>query len=668
MKKIILFLSFIACILTMQAQTEVASTAGGLETALKAKVSDLTTVTNLKITGTIDQRDFEWLKTAMANSEQLINLTTLNLSGASIAAYENHEANAIPLNGLNGSDYAGWKLTSLTLPDNLTKIGERGLQNLEKLESIVIPEGVTEIGQGAFIGSYSLTNIKLPSGLKIIPKDFLNNQKGSATAGILETIEIPKTVESIGDYAFAFNNLYSIDIPASVKVIGSNILQGNPNLTAVNFAENNKLETIAAQTFYGLSLTFENSDFLTNVKEINGGAFYGSTFTTLKPPVNATYKPDASQTLFPFGNNTTIKNLDLTEFTEIPANIFRGQNNTNNGATIGRITFSESLTEIAGIAFGYVKINEQTELIFPSSLVTLGNSSFRELKGTITTLDLSQTQITTLPTGPFALAENVTTFKLPASLTSIAKQNNASSTLRLFNIPNLTDLYVANAEPIKLDGTYDQYFGTVPASQIKLHVPAGSEAKYKAANVWKELTIVTDKAEQTVADFADAIAREGDGITFPAKTDQGLDITYTAEEGKTGVATLSGNKLTVVGVGEIKITAKAEGNDQYLPFEKTITIGTSISYSWLEEVAIAVEGDNAFVAGPAEAVAKFTKFYVDGVEVTLTEGVADISEKSGTIELKATTNTGDIVKLKIQKTAASASAVRQNKGPLTGGK
>lgn len=71
-------------------------------------------------------------------------------------------------------------------------------------------------------------------------------------------------------------------------------------------------------------------------------------------------------------------------------------------------------------------------------------------------------------------------------------------------------------------------------------------------------------------------------------------------------------------------------------------------FDWLEVPAIVVDNQEARVVGPNAS--EFTKFYVNGGEVTLTAGKADLSGFTGTTSLKATTDSGDqIIRLTITK-------------------
>lgn len=58
-------------------------------------------------------------------------------------------------------------LTNVSLPDGLTEIGACAFADCTDLASIVIPESVTEIGFDAFYGCTSLTSVTLPKDVTI---------------------------------------------------------------------------------------------------------------------------------------------------------------------------------------------------------------------------------------------------------------------------------------------------------------------------------------------------------------------------------------------------------------------------------------------------------------------------------------------------------------------
>ncbi len=169
------------------------------------------------------------------------------------------------------------KLTSITIPNSVTAIGDQAFCFCNGLTSITIPNSVATIGNYAFWGCTGLTSITVDSGN---PKyDSRNNcnaiiQTTSNTLliGCQNTI-IPNSVTAIGDLAFSdCNGLTSIIIPNSVMTIGRNAFSCCTGLTSITIG--NSVTAIEDQAFWGCSgltsITIPNS-----VTAIKGQAFCG---------------------------------------------------------------------------------------------------------------------------------------------------------------------------------------------------------------------------------------------------------------------------------------------------------------------------------------------------------------------------------------------------------
>lgn len=103
------------------------------------------------------------------------------------------------------------KLTSITLPDNITNIGKFCFYNCRALESIVIPDCLTSIETNTFYNCESL-----------------------------KSVTIPNNVTSIGYQAFSGSGLTSITIPNSVISIDGTSFYGCRNLTEIHITESLK--------------------------------------------------------------------------------------------------------------------------------------------------------------------------------------------------------------------------------------------------------------------------------------------------------------------------------------------------------------------------------------------------------------------------------------------
>ena len=122
---------------------------------------------------------------------------------------------------------------------------ERGFNECRNLTSVTLPNSVTRIGYMAFWGCTHLTSITIP--------DSVTNTDHCAFIGCsrLTSITIPNRVANIGKYAFAgCTNLASITIPDGMTRIGHEAFAGCPNLKSVTIP--NSVTNIGNMAFIGI--------------------------------------------------------------------------------------------------------------------------------------------------------------------------------------------------------------------------------------------------------------------------------------------------------------------------------------------------------------------------------------------------------------------------------
>ena len=118
----------------------------------------------------------------------------------------------------------GSGFTKLTIGDGVTSIGDYAFEDCSSLTSVTIPDSVTEIGHAAFANCSSLTSIVVALDNAVYDsRDNCNAIIETATnalkVGCVATV-IPKSVTSIGRYAFYGYSSLAIAIPDSVTSIG----------------------------------------------------------------------------------------------------------------------------------------------------------------------------------------------------------------------------------------------------------------------------------------------------------------------------------------------------------------------------------------------------------------------------------------------------------------
>ena len=145
------------------------------------------------------------------------------------------------------------KLTSITIPNSVTNIGERAFYGCSSLTSVTIGSSVTTIGSLAFYGCSGLKSIEIPNSVTtiggsafygctdltsiVVANDNLKYDSRDNCNAIIETASntlirgckntiIPNSVTTIGYNAFGdCRSLTSVTIPNSVTTIGSSAFE-----------------------------------------------------------------------------------------------------------------------------------------------------------------------------------------------------------------------------------------------------------------------------------------------------------------------------------------------------------------------------------------------------------------------------------------------------------
>ena len=152
---------------------------------------------------------------------------------------------------------------------------------------------------------------------------------------------------------------------------------------------------------------------------------------------------------------------------------------------------------------------------------------------------------------------------------------------------------------------------TVDQAGDDTHAAASASASFEVTKITQDVTIPG----------LTPTALDEETVVLPSETPGGLPLTYTA--GPSDVCTVSGNVVTLVGVGTCEVVANQAGDDTHLPatatqeFEVT-AIAQSLTITGLTSTALD--------AGPVELAATTP----GGLPLTYTAGPSDVCSVSGT--------------------------------------
>ena len=190
-------------------------------------------------------------------------------------------------------------LTKVILPKHLSVIGDRAFSNSDKLTSIIIPSEVKEIKQLAFIGT-GLTTITIPTNVTSIGDSVFMECKN------LEDVvfETPSRVETIGDATFRdCTSLSFITIPSSITTISDSLFYNCTNLATVNIP--NGVKTIGDKSFYKCT-TLRTLTIPASVTRIRNFAFNSCGENLVR--INCNPKnPPVLEGVFAFTNDPNVK-------------------------------------------------------------------------------------------------------------------------------------------------------------------------------------------------------------------------------------------------------------------------------------------------------------------------------------------------------------------------
>ena len=398
--------------------------------------------------------------------EAMVAAVEPSLTEANIPSAVEFEGNRYLVIKINGYAFAdNTNLTSVTLPDGLVEIGNYAFITCKNLESVTLPESLTTFGYNAFGSCKSLKAVKIPSGVTTIPDRCFYG------CSSLESVIIPEGVTAIGICAFAICNLNALTLPESLEKIGVSAFNGNSLLKSVNIPA--KVKTIDESAFSYCGLT--DLVIQEGVQVIGRDAFSNNSLENLTLPSTITMIDDGV-----FSHNNNLRTITCNAVT--PPML--GYNEFYYSATS---SVKVPLQSIAAYrqADGWKNISEY----YGGEEIIDGVTYRIDDKGAyVQAVDKTVSEV--------SLAENVAFEGAQYPLYKIADNAFAGNgSITLVTVPATVETIGSNA----FDGvTYPiiKIKATTPpvlASKLPMLsaiVPPASVKAYKAANYWKDMTII----------------------------------------------------------------------------------------------------------------------------------------------------------------------------------
>ena len=319
--------------------------------------------------------------------------------------------------------YGNTVLTSITIPNSVTSIGDYALRGCTGLTSITIPNSVTSIENSAFEGCTSLKELRIEDG-----EGTLNTGEGLFNDCPLETLYLGRNLSQRSPF-YEIKTLASVTIGNSVTSIGDEAFYNCTGLTSVVIG--NSVTSFGNSAFNGCtgltSITIPNS-----VTSIGNNAFQGC----------------AGLTAVHINDLAAWCGIDFGSADANP--LYYAKNLYLNGELLTSLTIPAEVAEVKDYAF--YNCNGVTNIEIVDGVKSIGSNAFYGCSK-LETLYISKT-IESIGNNAFAECNNIFDIKIGSKKVITASENIFST-----DVYNNAYLYVP-------DGRKDFYAKTSPWSNF----------------------------------------------------------------------------------------------------------------------------------------------------------------------------------------------------------
>lgn len=324
----------------------------------------------------------------------------------------------------DGGAFSYTKVTKVTLPSSIKKIGWQAFKNAQNLQEVVLNEGVTEIVEGAFEGCQELTTINIPSTLTVINGGLFKE------CHKLKNITLNEGLKELQEGVFYNSGIETLTIPSTCTTLGSGSLY-LPNLktlimkvkepTDIVCTGSYHLETMNCAVFadYFLPNYEEVRAFLSNI-DIIVPLGCANSYNALRPWIYCHSITEEGEDYYQ--PKTSVVNIDGINY--MLHETINDQDETVRTATVAcqninlsgdivipeKVTYAQKDYDVTDIFTSIIELNGDDRGY------SSGEGAFQDCG--ITSVSLPAT-ITTIPTKAFYGCQQLKSVTLPEGITTI---------------------------------------------------------------------------------------------------------------------------------------------------------------------------------------------------------------------------------------------------------
>lgn len=336
------------------------------------------------------------------------------------------------------SSEAAQMITSVVVPDGVTRLGYACFTECANLEKVVLPKTLESIGRSCFAHCTSLTSIALPGSLKVLSRDCFAGCKALTTVKMEEGIEVVET------YAFCAVPCKQFVFPSSVYEIAGaaadNLVLESANFIVMNpdckflHKDSDKRDiddapfmlTFAGTAQYKTRCTVKSLKDAETIKtavakvaeKYNYINFVGITEEAMQEaydkqaPTDADFSPEKSATTTDTDKDVDTDDDDDTSTNKKPSSSKKDNNSTTSGDSNSNL--KTILIIFGAVALFFLLAIIVLVVLFVTGVIG-GKKPAKKVKEVATEADAAPVE---------EVAEEVPTEEIPAEETPVEDENN----------------------------------------------------------------------------------------------------------------------------------------------------------------------------------------------------------------------------------------------------